>query len=466
MDNLQKTTVDNSVPFGMKDKIGYAFGDLGNNLTFNLVNTFLMIFYTNVLGISGAAVGILFLAARFIDAIADVTVGRLTDTSKLTPVGRFKPWIRRMRYFLLVAAILLFVPFVKVFPMGLRLVYVFITYLAFGIFYSTVNIPYGSMASALTDDPNNKTSLSTFRSLGAALGSALVSYVVPMFMYVGATGTISGNRTLIIVAICALLGFFCYGALYKLTTERVRSEKTKPVPLGTMLVDMFKNKALIVLIIVDIVMVITQNLSGTTISYLFNDYFQNKVAMSIALIMNYAVVLVLAPFAGALVRKFGRKEITVFSMFLGAIFYTFLLILHTHSAVVFIIIWACGAIGIGMFNLMVWAFITDVIDNQQVISGVREDGLVYGVNSFSRKLAQAIAGGFGGIMLTVIGYVSSSTGGIQQTAQVVNRIYDLTAGIPAVCAWAGALILLFAYPLNKKRVQENVKILRFSDNDK
>ncbi|MFT8361033.1 MFS transporter [Liquorilactobacillus satsumensis] len=460
MKTAQTIIIDNSNPFGIRDKIGYAFGDLGNNLTFNLVNTFLMIFYTNVLGLSGTAVGILFLVARFIDAVADVTVGRLTDNSKLTSIGRFKPWIQRMKYFLLVAAILLFIPIVKDFPMGLRLLYVFITYLAFGIFYSTVNIPYGSMASAISNDPNDKTALSTFRSIGAAMGSALVSYIVPIFMYVGTTGEISGNRTFIIVAICAFLGFLSYIVTCQMTTERVRSEKSQPVPLNVMLIDMLKNKALVVLVIVDIIMVITQNLSGTTISYLFNDYFKNKVAMSVALVMNYIVVLMLAPFAGYLTKKFGRKEITVFSMFVGAILYTILLLLHTHNAVVFIIIWALGALGIGMFNLMVWAFITDVIDNQQVISGVREDGLVYGVNSFSRKVAQAIAGGFGGIMLTLIGYVSSSTGGVAQTNVVINHIYTMTAGIPAACAWTAAFVLLFAYPLNKKRVQENVKILQ------
>lgn len=465
MDINQKITVDNSKPFGWADKIGYACGDLGNNFTLNLVNSFLLIFYTNVFGLSGAAVGLLFLIARFIDAIADVTVGRLTDTSELTDEGRFKPWIRRMKYPLMICAILLFIPAVKNLLMTFRLIYAFITYLAFGIFYSTVNIPYGSMASAISNDPNDKTSLSTYRSIGAAVGSAIVSYVVPMFMYVGSSTKINGTRFLIVVTVCAILGFISYIALCHLTTERVRSEKAKPVPLKTIGKEMLKNKALIILVIVDIILVINQNLSGTTISYLFNDYFKDKAAMSFALIINFATVVILAPFANYLTRNFGRKESSVVALLFATVMYGFLLVIHTHSTTVYLILLLLGSIGTGMFNLMVWAFITDVIDNQQVISGAREDGIVYGVNSFSRKVAQAIAGGFGGVMLTFIGYQSSTTGGAEQTTVVINRIYNLAAGIPAFCAALAAIILLFFYPLNKKKVQENARILSERDSE-
>ncbi len=103
--------------------------------------------------------------------------------------------------------------------------YVFITYLAWGIFYSSVNIPYGSMASAISSSPNDKTSLSTFRAMGSALGSAITSYIIPMFMYVGASQKISGNRFFWVVVVCAILGYICYQLTTHMTTERVRTEK-------------------------------------------------------------------------------------------------------------------------------------------------------------------------------------------------------------------------------------------------
>ncbi len=459
-DTTQKMIITNDKPFGWRDKIGYMFGDVGNNFSFNMVNSFLMIFYTNILGLSGAMVGLLFLVARTVDAIADVTVGRLVDNSPLTKEGRFKPWIRRMKYPLLICSIILFVPWVKDLSMGLRLGYVFLTYLLWGIFYSTVNIPYGSMAASLSDQPSDKTSLSTFRSVGAAIGGSIVAYVVPVFMYVGNSQQISGSRFFIVVVVCSLLGFLSYMMLTRMTTERIRTAKSDPIPLGNLMKSLLKNKALIVLVIVDIVVVINQNLTMVTTAYLFNDYFRDKAAMSVAMVFNYIVVIILAPFSGWLVKRFGRKESSVVALTFGAISYAILAVMHTHNVILYLSMVLLGALGAGMFGMMVWAFITDVIDNQQVLTGIREDGIVYGINSFSRKVAQALAGGFGGIMLTLIGYQSSAAGGIVQSASVANSIYYLATGVPAICCGVAALILLFFYPLTKKRVNRNAEILR------
>ncbi|MCI1276097.1 MAG: MFS transporter, partial [Pediococcus acidilactici] len=224
MDKTQKTVTIDAAPFNIKDKVGYMFGDIGNNFSFNVVNSFLMIFYTNVLGLTGAQVGILFLIARFVDAFADITVGRLVDNSKLHKSGRFKPWMSRMQYPLLIFLVLLFVPVVKDWALPIRLVFVFITYLGWGIFYSCVNIPYGSMAAAISSDPNDKTSLSTFRALGSALGSAITSYIIPLFICIGATQKISGTRFFWVVVVCAFLGWGCYELTIHLTTERIRTE--------------------------------------------------------------------------------------------------------------------------------------------------------------------------------------------------------------------------------------------------
>ncbi|CAJ1229876.1 melibiose carrier protein [Levilactobacillus zymae] len=455
MDKTQKTITVSAAPFNIKDKIGYMFGDIGNNFSFNVVNSFLMIFYTNVLGLTGSQVGIIFLIARFVDAFADITVGRLVDNSKLHKIGRFKPWINRMRYPLLIALVLLFVPIVKDWALPMRLGWVFITYIAWGIFYSSVNIPYGSMASAISSDPNDKTSLSTFRSIGSAVGSAITSYIIPMFIYIGASQKISGSRFFWVVVACAILGYVCYELTTKLTTERVRTEKSEKVPLGRVVKGMFENKALIVLVLVDIMIVINQNLSGTLISYLFNDYFKNTSAMGIALIFNFATVILLAPFSNWMTRTFGRKECSIVALLIGAAIYGTLMVSHTSNMYFYLTMMFFGSLGAGVFNLMVWAFITDVIDNHEVLTGVREDGIVYGVNSFARKVAQAIAGGFGGFMLTFIGYKSSTGGGAVQSQAVIDKIYNLATGVPTVCLLVAALLLLFFYPLSKKRVNSN-----------
>ena len=450
----QKAEAVNARDFDIRDMIGYALGDVGNNFTFNLVNFFLMIFYTNVFGLAAALVGALFMADRLVDAFVDIIVGRLIDNSKMTARGRFTPWVMRMKFPLAASAILLFLPAAGHLPMTTRVIYSFITYLAWGIFYSFVNIPYGSMASAISGRPRDKTSLSTARSIGSASGAAIVSYVVPLIMYGSSSHQISPHRFFIGAAIFAVLGVFCYIGLTLLTVERIRIDKTERVPLGKMFSEMAHNKALVMLVIIDIIVVINQNLSGVTLTYLFNDYFQNKTAMSIALVFNFTTVILVVPFAQIMVLKFGRKESATVALFCGAAMYGLMLIIHTHSPWIFLVGLFFGSLGAGVFNLMVWAFITDVIDAQEVISGEREDGIIYGVNSFARKLAQAIAGGIGGVILTMIGYQSSSQGGAVQSESVANHLYTLAAAIPTICC-LGAALLMLGYPLTRDKVVAN-----------
>ncbi len=442
-------------PFGIRDKIGYMFGDLGNCFILGLVNSFLMIYYTNVLGIAGGVVGILFLTARIIDAFADVTVGRLADVAKLTDAGRFRPWIRRMKYPFCLIAIILFLPFVNSFPMAGKVAYIFVTYLIYGIFLSTINIPYGSMASAISSNPDDRASLSTFRSVGSAIGGATTGFLIPILMYTTAANgrqVVSGMRFFFIAIACAGIAFVAYNVTYHLTTERVQVEKTEKVSAKDLVKGLFTNRALMSLVVADLFVVINQILSGTTTTYLFNDYFHNKQAMSIALLFTYGTVVVLAPFATMLIKKFGKREASIVALSISSVLYLIMYFLHIRNPWVYLVLLFIATLGAGLFNLMVWAFITDVIDYHQYLTGFREDGTVYGVNSFARKVGQALAGGIGGFMLQIIGYRSSSTGGAVQSLAVENRIYGLANLIPFACLAIATLILAFWYPLTKKKI--------------
>ena len=149
-------------PFGMADKVGYALGDFGNDFTFMLSSMFMMKFYTDVMGVAPAVVGSLMMAARFVDAVTDVTMGQIVDRSRPGPGGKFKPWIRRMCGPLGISAFLIFQSGLAGMPMGVKVVWMFVTYLLWGsIFYTAVNIPYGSMASAVCADPAHWAQLST-----------------------------------------------------------------------------------------------------------------------------------------------------------------------------------------------------------------------------------------------------------------------------------------------------------------
>ena len=177
-----------------------------------------MVFYTDVFGISAATVGTLFLVARLWDAFADVTWGSFIDTRKAGKNGKFKPWIFRMSFPLVISGVLMFVH-IPGMSDGFYLAWAFVTYILWGTFYSTVNIPYGSMASVITENPVERTTLSTWRTVGAMLASLIINVGAPLIVFVD--NKIDANRMLMAAIIFGVLAISCYMACVKLSTERI-----------------------------------------------------------------------------------------------------------------------------------------------------------------------------------------------------------------------------------------------------
>lgn len=451
-------------PFGIRDKVGYMFGDFGNDFTFIFASSFLMVFYTKVLGISGAAVGTLFLVARCVDAVTDITMGRIVDSCKPQKDGRFRPWIRRMCGPVAIAAFLMYQSGMAGAPMGLKMVYMYVTYLLWGsVFYTSINIPYGSMASAISSDPDERTSLSTFRSIGATLASLVIGVGAPLLIYVkDADGNqiVQGGRFTVIAGVFSVLAVVCYILCYKLTTERVKVEtkvNTERAGFGKTVASLFKNRALMAIIGAAIMLLLTQILSQTMNAYLFADYFKSAGALSTMNLIGTALGLALAPAIQPIAKRFGKKEAASVATFIAGACYLVLFFLRVQDVKIYIFLAAIALIGQTFFNMVIWANITDVIDYQEVLMHQRDDGTVYAVYSFARKIGQALAGGLGGYALAVIGYDSLAK---VQTESVKHGIYTVSTIVPAVCFIAVALILAFWYPLNKKKVAENVAELQ------
>ncbi|MET3322097.1 UNVERIFIED_ORG: GPH family glycoside/pentoside/hexuronide:cation symporter [Peribacillus simplex] len=181
--------------------------------------------------------------------------------------------------------------------------------------------------------------------------------------------------------------------------------------------------------------------------YLFKDYFSNASALSLIGFVQTAAVFVAMPIAKPCVAKFGKKETASIGMLLAGGVYGLLYFMPNLSAIQFIIISAIGMFGFGFFNIVVWAFVTDVIDYHEYLTGLREDGTVYSIYSFARKVGQAIAGGIGGFAIAMVGYDATREA---QTQQALDGIHALATLVPAVIYIVVFLILAFLYPLNKK----------------
>lgn len=455
---------DNSKPFGLKDKLGYMFGDLGNDFTFIFASNFLLIFYTKVLGIDGGVVGTLFLISRCIDAFTDIAMGRIVDRAKPTKEGKFKPWIRRIALPVSIAGFLMFQASLASAPMAVRIIYMYITYILWGsVFYTAVNIPYGSMASTITDKPEERASLSTFRGIGATLATLFIGTLTPMLIYttdVNGNQIVKGGTTFTMVAgMFSIFAIISYFICYKCTIERVKVEEIKnDQPFIKSLSSILKNRALIGVLGTALSIVVVQLIIPALNNYIFLDYYNDTSGLIlINLVSPLITIFVASPIALALAKKFGKKETISWCLFIGAIVFFASFLIKPSSMYGYVIFYIFSdTFSKGIFGVLIYATIIDAIDDQEVKFGKRDDGVIYAIYSFTRKIGQAIAGGIGGWILTLINYDSSAT---VQTPEVLNSLYNSNTLIPAVFTLIGFIFLQFIYPLTKNRTIKNNEIL-------
>ena len=198
--------MNNVRPFSMRDKIGYTLGDLGKCCTEQFRSMFLAVFYTLVLKVDPVHVGILMLITKFWDAINDPIIGAIVDSRVNKGKGKFIPWIRAFAFPTSVLCVLGFLN-VGNWAYGVRLVYMFVSYVVYEIMYTCVDVPFGSLSSVMTDDVNQRTDLSRYRSLGGTIFMTVIVIVGPLFLYKDNQPV--PENFLIMAAACAIIGFVC-----------------------------------------------------------------------------------------------------------------------------------------------------------------------------------------------------------------------------------------------------------------
>ena len=455
-------------PFGARDKFGYMFGDFGNDFTFILSTMVLLKFYTDVMGVAAGIVGTLMMLARFVDAVTDVAMGRICDRGRVTAVGKFKPWLMRMCIPVAFASFLMYAPglnngVANEWSYGLRVVWLIVTYLLWGSFcYTGINIPYGSMASAISAEPGDRQSLSTFRTIGGTLAGIFIGIGLPLIAY-DSNNNMIGSRVAIAAAVFGVLAIICYFLCYKMTTERVVPEegtKSEVSSVGQMLKSAFTNRALLSIIVASVVMLLAQLTMQNMVSYVYPDYYEAASMQSVGSMVMMVGMFLAAAIAKPLANKFGKAEIGAFSSVVGAVICVITWLIKP-SIYVYMIMMALFWLFLGVFSMINWSLITDVIDYSELKDGRREDGSVYAMYSFARKCGQALASGVSGWLLTAIGYNSDvAAAGGKQTAEVLGGIFAVSNLVPAIGLILLAVILWFWYPLHKKQVDANVAALK------
>lgn len=452
-------------PFGLRDKIGYLFGDFGNDFTFILSSSFLLKFYTDVMGVSAAIVGVVMMLARFLDAFTDVTMGRICDRGKVKNEGKFRPWLRRMCAPVAISSFLMYQSALATAPMGLKIAWLFVTYILWGsVFYTAINIPYGSMASAISADPSDRQSLSTYRTMGATFAGAVIGAVVPILVYKNETvngqtvAVLQGDVFTTVAGILSVLSILAYLLCYYLTTERVRPQTTvqKRNSVGKLLKNALQNRALLSIIVASIVMLLAQLTMQQMANYVFPNHYGNASAMTVSTLAMVLSMLVAASISKPLVKRFGKAEISVVSNLLASGVSLLLFFTRPENVWVYVAFQSVGWLGLGIFSVVSWALITDVIDYSELKNGIREDGSIYALYSFARKLGQAGSSGLVGLLISLVGYSDATA----FDPAVTNSLFNISTLVPAIGFTALALVLWFWYPLHKKQVDKNVKRLQ------
>ncbi len=437
-----------------KNYVGYTMCDFGNNLAFCVMSSYLSIYCSDIIGMSGIAITAIMVIARVWDAINDPMMGFLAQRKKPGKGGKYRPFILIGGYPLAISAVLVFVKISG--NLTVNTIWVAFAYILYGMLYTVLLVPYGSLASVMTTKDNERSILSMCRAVGGGAGN-LPSLLFPILvMTAGESGNqMDADKLLIGMVIIAVAMMALYTMAYKFTTERVIvEEKPQKIRMAATVKGLLKSRAFVTMSLIGCLLIAVQMYTSTVNLYLFKDYFQRSAMNTVYMVISYAPMVVMIPFANMLIKKFGKKEISVVSLGISVIasFLTFILHLGYDGIWPFIVLAFFINAGVGFLTLEVWSMAADIIDHQEWVTGKREEAANYAIFTFMRKIGQAIAA-LAPWFVSLAGYDSSIVGsGISQGDAVLSGMYNVATLIPFIM-FLIMFILALLYPLNKKTTE-------------
>ena len=454
----------NAISIG--EAVGYLFGDMGNLFVLTFVSTYLKVFYTDCLlpghGADATKIStdltVLFLVIRLWDAINDPLWGIIVDTRRPTKNGKFRPYLMSVSIPLGLSTALCFLNVQNyISSYAMLLAFAYITYCVYGMLYTAINIPYGSLASAITDDPNGRTLLSTMRSIGAGVGGAAVTLVAQSLIYDDGT-KLNPEKTFVAVCVLSALSIAAYMTCYKTTKERVLySPEKKKVNLKLTYGTLFKSRPFLTVTLAGLV--ISGLLQfGSFNQYLTKNYFGNSNLSIWLTISTYAPMVILILFCPKLAAKFGKKELCTSGLVLATLSSLVMCFIGPNETLqanpwpYLLLNFGVGA-GYSFVSILNWAVVTDVIDYQENVTGIKNESAIYAVYTFARKVGQTIADSGGLQLLYRYAKYDPETTSVGYIPGVGDRMYKMVTRVMAI-GYFIIFILFLLYPLNKKKLEQ------------
>ena len=456
--------------FGWKDKIGYAFGDFGCNMSFALISAFMVDFYTQYIGISTAAWAVIIILTKVWDGINDPIMGGIMDAVRIGKgKSKFKPWIKIGSIGLIVSGALVFLPIPDA-AAWVKIAVCIVTYLLWDVCYTFLNVPYGALSSAITGDPIERTQLSTWRSIGAAIGGA-ICMLLPLLVY-DQNDNIIGDRLIWIGLGMGAIAFVAYMLCIRMTTERVvvPVEHRQRFNYFKTIKGFLHNRPLLALCLATFASIVFLMSSTQTTKWLFQVHFGDAGTMvTVASILTYLPMVFFIPFTAKLVRRFCKKYAVGVSFVLSIVAGIVMLIVPVPADKTGSYIYIAGLmviqVGGGMFNLIAWAMVNDCIDYQEIKTGKREEGSIYAMYSLFRKISQGVALSLPLLCMQAVDYNPQANPIGNQLPGVSERMVRMSVGLMLIGAVVMLVSFLLIYNLGKKEVAEMAKTLGRSAED-
>jgi len=432
---------DETKKLSFGEKVGYSLGDSAANFIFQTVMMFLMIFYTDVLGISGVAAGWIFLATRIWDAVNDPMMGAIADRTN-TRWGKFRPWVLWSAIPFGIVGVLMFTA-PNFSPTG-KIIYAFITYNCMMMIYTVNNVPYCSLTGVLTGDSIERTGLSQYRFIFAMLATFVVqSFAMDLVKYFGKGNDAKGFQMTMIV-FCSLAVIFFFITFFT-TKERVKPDPNQKTSLKLDIKDLIFNPAWLAIVFLTIFIFIYLSLRGAMTPYYFKYYVGREDLLGKFNMLGMGVTLPCILLAKPLAIRFGKRNTFLVCLFLTAVFASaYLFIPRDAIAVMFILqIFVSGFYAPTI--PMLWAMIADVADFGEWKTGRRATGMTFSATTFGLKMGLALGGALTGWLLSYYGYIANQ----EQTEFSLKGIRWMMSIIPAIPFFIGVAIL-FLYKIDKR----------------
>ena len=444
--------------FGMRDCLAYAAGDLGCNMSFALKGT-MSIFWTQFMGMD-LWYALLLIVVQVWDAINDPLIGSIVDADRHTyKRNKFLAYIWAGSIGLIVGGACCFLPFPTA-PVWAKFIIFIAGYVVWDAFYTVANVPYGSLLSLISDDVKDRASLSAWRSIGSIFGNMLPMVILPFIIY-DKDNNLIGERVFIAALIMGALGFLCFQFMIKNTEVRVDTnvvcnEEQPKFNVFKAFGNFMKNRPAVGATLAAMGMFIGMQGSTTAVTVIFQSYFKNVQISGVVQLFAMIPIVCFTPLARKMVAKYGKKELATFGSICSIVAAAGLFIITPDNTgldlIIYIICQLIYSLGLGIYSTVSWAMMGDAIDYNEWKFGTREEGTVYSLHSFFRKLAQGIGPSLVLVIMVALGYVGADEG--NQAWQVAINMRYVVAATFLFSALLQFIGLGLIYNLDKKTLEQ------------